>query len=206
MLDWLENVLGDYGYPLVFLAVLLNNLGVPVPGDSFLLAAGWLCAEGYFPFGGMVAVGTAACFLGGTAGYEMGRRVGRKMLRRSRWFRLKPERFDRMDRFFKKYGAKAVFFARFVALVHPVTGLLAGMGRIPRRPFLFYNLAGSAAYALIYVSAGYLFGDSWNLLAHWAGRAAVYTLAAVLALVLFNFLLRQPLGLFWERLSRKGSK
>lgn len=199
MPEWVEVLLNNYGYPVIFLGVFLNNIGLPVPGDTLLLGAGWLCADGVFSLSWVITLGAFSCFLGGTLGYWMGRKAGPRFLLKSRWFRLKPERIDWMERFLKKHGAKAVFFARFVALVHPVTGLLAGMGRMPWRPFLFYNLAGSVAYAFCYASAGYFFGGSWDLLEGWAGKAAVYSLTSLLLFAVIVFFLRRPVSLFLER-------
>lgn len=199
MPDWVETLLANYGYPVILAVVLLNNIGIPAPGDTLLLGAGWLCADGVFSLGWVITWGAFACFLGGTLGYWMGRRAGRRMLLKSRWFRLKPERIEWMERFLKKHGAKAVFFARFVALVHPVTGLLAGMGKMPFRPFLFFNFVGSVAYAFCYTSAGYFFGGSWDLLEGWAGKAAVYSLASLLLFAFLVYFLRRPASLFLER-------
>ena len=206
MPDWLEDLLGLYGYPILFLAVFLNNAGIPIPGDTVLLGSGFLAEEGLFSLGWVIFIATLACFSGGCLGYWVGRRLGRKLILRSRWLRNSPERVEQMERFFKKHGPKAIFFARFVALVHPVTGLLAGMGKIPLRAFLFYNLAGSAAYAACYACAGYFFGDSWDLLKGWLGKAALYALGLVLLLILLTFLFRQPFQLLWARFSGKGRK
>jgi len=189
--DWLQQLFNDYGYYLVFAGVFLNNLGLPIPGDTLLLGAGFLAEDGPFDLVPTIAVGTAACFLGGTCGYGLGRRLGRKFLRRLKWIPLTPEREKQLDRFFRKHGAKAVFFARFVALAHPVTGLLTGMGKTPFKPFLVYNLAGSLVYALVYTLLGYFFGASWNVLKEWAGRTALYALVIVLVLAFLTVLLRR---------------
>jgi len=203
MPDWLFSLLNDYGYLILFLVVFLNNAGIPLPGDTFLLAAGALSEGGLLAPHWTVAAGAAACFLGGTLGYEVGRRMGRRLLTHPRWFRLGPDKMDRIDRFFQRYGPKAVFFARFVALVHPVTGILAGVGGIPRRIFMVYNLAGSVAYSLCYTFLGYFFGESWDWLKAWLGKTAVYFLALLLVLVLLTTVLRRPLSGLLERFSNK---
>jgi membrane protein DedA with SNARE-associated domain len=78
-----------------------------------------------------------------------------------------------------------------VALVHPVTGLFAGVGRMRPLPFLFFNLLGSAAYALLYASLGYFFGESWDLIKEWMGRAGVLSLAGLLILAGLAYLIRR---------------
>ncbi len=203
MPDWLQTLLENYGYLAVFIAVFLNNVGIPLPGDTFLLGAGFLSEDGMFSPGILIVLGASACFLGGTFGYIVGRKLGRKMLLRSRWVTLNPKQIEQVEGFFKRYGARAVFFSRFVALAHPLTGLLAGMGKTPFRPFLFYNFLGSVAYALCYTYLGYFFGASWEILKNWMGRAGLVSLVLVLAFALATFLLRRPVALVFNRLFKK---
>src|ERR1035438_10519189 len=100
----------------------------------------------------MVA-GTAACFLGGSCAFWLGRRLGLSGLERIHWLHLTPERLKWPERFFKHHGAKAVFISRFIALFPPVAAnLLAGIAKMPWRIYLFYNLLGSAAYTTSYRS------------------------------------------------------
>ena len=203
MPDWLQSLLEQYGYLAVFLAVLFNNIGIPLPGDTFLLGAGFLAADEMFSPRILVILGSSACFLGGTLGYAAGRMLGRKILLHSRWYTLNPERIGKVENFFKKYGARAVFFSRFVALAHPLTGLLAGMGKTPFRPFLFYNFLGSVAYALTYTWLGYFFGASWEILKGWMGRAGLISLVLLLGFALATFLLRRPAALIFNRHFKK---
>src|ERR1039457_4707297 len=103
MPDWLSTSLENYGYLAVFLAVFFNNIGIPLPGDTFLLGAGFLSEDGMFSPWLLVLLGASACFLGGTFGYVAGRKLGRKILLRSRWVTLNPERIGKVEDFFKKY-------------------------------------------------------------------------------------------------------
>ncbi len=191
MPGWLQSLISEHGYWVVLGTVFLNNLGFPIPGDSTLLGAGFFAQKGVLSFGGVVAAGTAACFMGGNAGYGLGRWWGRRLLKKISWLRMTPERISRIEHYFGKYGAKAVFFARFVALLHPVTGLLSGVWRTPFRPFLFYNLAGSASYAFLFTLAGYYLGKKLESLKAWASPAILYLfLIAGGLLVLWWFLRR----------------
>jgi len=188
LFQFFQSLLAHDGYWVLFTVLFLNNIGLPLPGDTMLLGGGFLVGRGVFSFGAVAAFGTAACFLGSCGAYWFGCRYGRLLLNKIKWFGDHPGRVEQMDRFFQKYGPKVVFFARFVALLHPVTGLLAGIWKTPFRPFLFYNLAGSAAYAVIYTLAGYFFGQRWEIFKSWIGPVAFYILliaAALLVLVLF---------------------
>jgi membrane protein DedA with SNARE-associated domain len=139
LFHWLQSLLAHDGYGVLFTVLFLNNIGLPLPGDTMLLGGGFLVGRGVFSFWAVVSMGTAACFLGSSGAYWFGLRFGRQFLEKIRWFRAHPQRVGQMDRFFEKFGPKVVFFARFVALLHPVTGLLAGVWKTPLRPFLFGN-------------------------------------------------------------------
>lgn len=185
-LDWLQSFLAHHGYEAVFLVLFLNNTGLPVPGNTFLMGAGLLVGTGSLSLWPTAAVATAACFLGTDCGYWLGRRYGRPLLERMHWFRHTHERFRHMEHFFKRYGSKGVFFARFISLLHPVIGILAGMGRTPGRPFLFYNLAGSALYCLLYILAGAYFGTRWGLHPLWWFHTALFLLFLIAAFIILK--------------------
>ena len=197
LLNWLRSIPAYEGYGAVFLALFVNNIGIPFPGTTLLLAAGLLAGKGFFSLWGMVAIGTAACFLGSNCGYWLGRRYGLPLLRKIHWLRLTHRRVMHLERFFKRYGPLGVFFARFVALLHPFIGIMAGVGRTPTRPFLFYNLAGSAAYALVYTLAGDLFGTKWGLHQIWAAYFAGYVFLLVLVVCLLVFFWRHSIHNFF---------
>jgi membrane protein DedA with SNARE-associated domain len=194
------------GYLVVFIVVFLNNIGIPVPGDTILLGGGFLVGKGMLSLWAVVVIGTSACFLGSSGAYWFGLRFGRRFLKKIKWFRGNPGSVEKMDHFFEKYGPKVVFFARFVALLHPVTGLLAGTWKTPLCPFIFYNLAGSAAYTLIYTSAGYFFGQKWEIFKSWIGPVAFYAFLIAAALLILFLFLRHSIRSFFDSFSAKRSK
>lgn len=213
MVHWLQSLLIDYGYWVIGLVVFLNNLGLPVPGDTILLAAGFFSAKGNLILWAAWLCGTVGCFMGANGGYWIGLRFGHPLLLKMNWAKMSPERLDRIEHFFAKYGAKAVFLARFVALLHPVTGLLAGTGKTPWKPFLFYNLLGSAAYACVYVLGGYYFGERWGLVRVWIVDVLLYLLlmigiliVAFLGLLLWRFLRDQYAEPMIKSFKKKGRK
>lgn len=146
MLHWLHELLPHiphYGYVLVFIVAFLNNLGVPLPGETILLGAGFVLGKTADSLWPPVAAGTAACFLGGICAFWLGRRLGHGGLEKIRWLHLTPERMKWPEQFFKRHGAKTVFIARFIFLFPPVVvNLLAGMSKMQWRSFLFYDLTG----------------------------------------------------------------
>jgi membrane protein DedA with SNARE-associated domain len=210
MLHWLHSLLPHiphYGYVLVFLVVFLNNLGVPLPGETILLGAGFILGKAADSLWQPMAAGTAASFLGGICAFGLGRRLGHGGLEKIHWLHLTRERLKWPEGFFKRHGAKAVFIARFIALFPPVAAnLLAGMTKMRWRVFLFYNLTGSAAYAASYILLGYFFGKKWKLLQAWLGPTALYLILAGIALVVLGVIFRHSLSGLWARLLSKKRK
>ena len=151
MLHWLHDLLPHiphYGYVLVFIVAFLNNLGLPLPGETILLGAGFVLGKTADSLWPPVVAGATACFLGGICAFCFGRRLGRGSLEKIRWLHRTPARMKWPEQFFKRHGAKTVFIARFIFLFPPVVvNLLAGLSKMSWRTFLFYNLTGSAAYS-----------------------------------------------------------
>ena len=135
MFDWLRSVLPympHYGYALVFIVVFLNNIGLPLPGETILLGAGFILGKTACTLWPPLVAATVACFLGGICSFWMGRRLGQSGLEKIHWLHLTPKRLEWPERFFKRHGAKAVFIARFIALFPPVAAnLLAGTAKMP---------------------------------------------------------------------------
>ena len=180
MLHWLQSLPGSDDYGAILIVLFFNNLGLPLPGNTLLLGAGFLVGSGVLSFWGTFATAATATFLGTTCSYWIGLRYGRHLLTKIKWLRLTHERLRHMEHFFKRYGSKGVFFARFVTLLHPVIGILAGLGKTPSGSFLFYNLIGSSAYAFLYLRAGAYFGRRWGFVKVWG----FHTLFLILILVI----------------------
>ena len=185
MPEWLRLALSQYGYAIVFLGVLLENAGVPVPGETILLAAGFLAHQGLFSLPWVIALAVAAAMLGDNAGYWVGHRAGRPLVERyGPLVGLTPARLAVLDTFFTRHGAKTVFLARFVTGVRVFAAVFAGISGMPWRSFLLYNAAGALTWATAVALVGHLFGQSWGLLHRWAGRAGLFAVAAVVAVAL----------------------
>jgi membrane protein DedA with SNARE-associated domain len=208
MLHWLHSLLPHiphYGYVLVFIVAFLNNLGVPLPGETILLGAGFALGKTADSLWQPMMAGTAACFLGGICAFLAGRRLGHSGLGKIHWLHLTPDRMKWPERLFKRHGDKTVFIARFIFLFPPVVvNLLAGMSTMPWRSFLFYDLTGSAAYATTYTLIGYFFGKKWKLIEAWLGPTALYLILAGIALIVLDVIFRKSISEFLARLFSKN--
>jgi membrane protein DedA with SNARE-associated domain len=194
---WLEYLLANYGYGAIFTVLFLNNVGLPVPGNTLLLGAGFLVGRNSLSLWAVVATATVACFMGTNCGYWLGRRYGLTLVKKIRWLRLTHQRVYYLEHFFKRYGPKGVFFARFLSLLHPFIGLLAGLGKTPGRAFLFYNLAGSVVYSVLFTLAGDYLGQRWGFFKIWMLHTGLFILILVIVILLLSLFLRHSIHIFF---------
>lgn len=155
-----EALIQTVGYPLVFLLIMGESAGVPLPGETaVLVAAGAAGAGKGFNVWLVFAFAAAGAIAGGIIGYWIGRRGGRALLERfsrRRWF--KKDHIEKVEKFFARHGGKAVFFGRSVSYVRMLTALMAGVSRMYFPRFLFYNAIGSITWAAVVSFVGYKFG------------------------------------------------
>jgi membrane protein DedA with SNARE-associated domain len=183
----------------------LNNLGLPLPGETILLGAGFVLGKTADSLWQPMVAGTLACFLGGTCAFSFGRRLELGRLEKIHWLHLTPKRMKWPGQFFKRHGARTVFLARFIFLFPPVfANLLAGISKMPWRTFLFYSFTGSAAYSIVYILIGYFFGRKWKQLEAWLGPTALYLILAAIALAVLGIIFRHAIAGYWT--SRAGGK
>jgi membrane-associated protein len=178
-----------YGYPILFLGVLLENAGVPVPGETAVLVAGFLASPAggeRFSLGWVIALTFGAAVLGDNFGFWLGRRLARPRLQRGRAFLvLTPQALRKTEGFFARYGILTVFVARFITGLRVVAALAAGTAGMPWSHFFFANAGGALVWATTISFLGYFFGRSWQLLDHWLGWGTWIILGcAILVLVL----------------------
>src|ERR687890_1367613 len=186
--DQILSLIAQYGYLLVFLGVMLESVGVPLPGETILIAAGVIVQQGRLDLGDAIIFGILGAVVGDQIGYWVGREGGRLfVLRWGRYVLVTPERLARAERFFARHGGKAVFLARFVAGLRVFGALAAGISRMRWRTFFLYNALGGMLWATAAVTVGYLLGGSLDLVERWAGDASLLLLGLVILGLAFYF-------------------
>lgn len=166
VLDLLRNAVVQYGYWAVGGTLLLENAGIPLPGETILLLASFLAySERDLRLPWIIVVATIAATLGDNLGFAIGYHGGRALLvRYQSLFRIQNSTLARGENLFSRYGAPTVFFARFVAGMRIITGPLAGVLRMSWRKFLLFNFLGALLWVSVISSAGYFFGRHWGRL------------------------------------------
>jgi membrane protein DedA with SNARE-associated domain len=155
----IQALVSQWGYLGILVFVLLGNFGLPVPEETVLWVAGYLVWQGGFQLPLVLLVGILSAVAGDSLGYWIGRRYGQPVVARyGLWARLTPPRLETMRCFVQRYGAVAVFLARFVIGLRFLAGPLAGSLGLPWRSFLIANLLGALVYVPIMVWMGYAVG------------------------------------------------
>jgi membrane protein DedA with SNARE-associated domain len=148
-----------HGLILLFALVAVESAGVPLPGETALIAASILAERGHYTLVAVIAVAATAAIVGDNAGYWIGRKGGRALLGRTPVVRDYFERaLPPSERFFRRHGAKTVFLGRFVAILRVTAAWLAGISHMPWWRFLFWNAAGGIAWATLVGVVAYMFG------------------------------------------------
>ena len=184
MPEWLVDLFARYGYAVVFVGVFLENTGLPVPGETALLAGAALAHFGRLALAWVVVTAVGAAILGDNLGFLIGRRYGRGLIERyGAHVGLTRARLDEFDRFFLRHGGRTIFIARFITGLRVFGALLAGASGLRWPIFLFYNAAGAVAWSMAIAAAGSSLAYSWETLERWIGRSGLIGLAVVAALV-----------------------
>jgi membrane protein DedA with SNARE-associated domain len=176
-----------HGLPLLFVVVMLESFGLPLPGETALIFFGVLASQGHYDVVEVIAVAAAAAIIGDSLGYWLiGRLGGRALFRRNRWLRRWSDSvLPRAERIMERHGGKTVFFGRFIAILRFTAAWLAGLGRMPWGRFLLWNGAGGIVWA-----------TAVGLVSYYGGKAAadaithygVYAAAGIVLAVLLGWL------------------
>ena len=153
----------QHGLPLLFVVVMLESFGIPLPGETALIFFGVLASQGNYSIASVIAVAAAAAIIGDNLGYWLiGRLGGRALFQRNRWLkRWSDTLLPRAESVMRRHGGKTVFFGRFIAILRFTAAWVAGLGRMPWWRFLFWNAAG-----------GIIWATAVGLVAFYGGKAA----------------------------------
>lgn len=183
----LQPLLEHYGYLAVGGFVLLEDFGVPVPGEALLIAAAVFAGSGHMNIAVVILVAVLGAIIGDNIGFVVGHFGGRPLVERfGRYVFLTPERLDHAEQFFNDHGGKVVTIARFIEGLRQLNGLLAGIVGMHWAKFLGFNALGAVLWVCTWAGIGYLAGE--NIVEiyaaferyKWYGIAAIVVVAAIL--------------------------
>ena len=200
-LNALSGPLNHYGYWAILALVTLEDFGIPVPGETILIAAAIYAGHQQLNVVAVGVVGFAAAIIGDNIGFAIGHFGGRALaLRWGRYVGLTEERLTKAERFFERHGGKIIVVARFIEGLRQANGIIAGITGMHWRRFLGFNALGAALWVGTWVSLGYLAGNHINPIYHYITEYSLYVLIAVVVAIV-AFIIRHVL----RRRRRAGS-
>jgi membrane protein DedA with SNARE-associated domain len=191
-LQLLEGWCRDYGYPVLCAGVLLENAGIPVPGETAVLVAGFLASEAggrLFSLPMVMVLTVTAAVLGDNLGFWLGRRFARPRLQAGRHFLFLNQRTLLVaEGYFQRYGGWTIFFARFITGLRVVGALAAGTAGMAWPRFLVANAAGALVWAVSISLLGFCFGHYLPLLEQGLSRGGLIALGCLIVVLAWAYL------------------
>jgi len=184
---WIHGLIHTYGLWVVFALIMLESMGVPVPGETALITAALYAGSTHrIDIVSVVLVAATAAIIGDNIGYVIGRSIGVRLVARyGRYVRLDEPRLKVGQYLFLRHGGKIVFFGRFVAFLRTYAALLAGMNRMSWPHFLLMNALGGICWATLFGGGAYLFGAQVKRV---TGPASLLLLLAAIGLTAVGIL------------------
>ena len=191
LLDYFSQIflsfIASWGYVAVAVLMAAENACIPIPSELILGFAGYLVFAGHMSFEGALAAGMVGGLLGSIFAYEVGARGGRAFVEKyGKYFLIKKSHVDIAQRWFDRYGLKAVFFSRMLPVVRTFISLPAGFARVDTKRFFVYTIAGSLPWTAAILYAGMVLGESWTLLMEYGHEASI--IFVVLSLIVIAVL------------------
>ena len=194
----LQEVIGRWGYLVIFAAMLLENAGLPLPGETVTLLGGYAAGSGQLNILGVMGAAVGGAVLGDNIGYWVGRRLGWGLiLKVGRWLGQSPAQLEKLRDQFLRHAGKSVLLGRFVAVLRVVAGPMAGAVGMPYPKFLLCNVVGATLWATTMVSLAWL-GGRWIPVERMVKGVVEFGLGA-LVLVALIVLLPRLLSRFEQR-------
>lgn len=185
------------GYVGIFITIFAESgffLGFFLPGDSLLFTLGVLASTGRFNIFILVFLAVAGAILGDSFGYWVGHRLGPKLFNRPDSLLFKRDYVTRTENFYARHGRKTIILARFVPIVRTFAPIMAGVGRMPYRQFLTYNVMGGSIWAGGLLSLGFCLGRIFPPVEHYLTYIIVVIIFLSIIPIILEIIRSKPLN------------
>lgn len=166
LVNWVTEVIGSYGVWAVFILMVLESACIPVPSEAIMLFGGFLAGQGKTTLFAVIVAGVAGNVVGSWIAYWVGLKKGRDWALQWHWLHITPERLDKADRWFERYGSWAVLIARMLPIIRTFISFPAGVSRMPFWRFTILTVIGCIPWVTLLAWLGLLVGDNWEAVQH----------------------------------------
>ena len=193
--SYITNFISSVGYGGVFILMALESAALPVPSEVIMSFAGYLAYQGVFDLVVVSVIGSLGCMAGSIASYYVGLKGGRPFLDKyGKYFFLNHEHLDLAEKWFIKYGDKAVFFSRLLPVLRTFISLPAGIGKYSFKKLVIFSFVGSLPWCFALAYIGFRLGKHWkNIIAFFNGLDIFIVIAIIFAFIYF-----------WKKKNRKA--
>lgn len=182
LVEYITAIMAGGGYGVILLLMALESMVAPVPSEAVMPFAGFLIEEGRFSFTGVIAWSTAGSIIGSLISYYMGSWGGGPFVRRfGRYLLLDESHLDTTERFFAKYGDKAIFICRFIPVVRHLISIPAGIGKMNIVKFSVYTIIGAGLWNSFLAYVGYVLKENWTVVRSYSEIVDMIVVAGLLA-------------------------
>ena len=183
--EWIISVVEAFGYPGIFLLMVVEGILTPIPSEFIMPFAGYLAYQGQFNLALVVLVGTVGAAIGNYVAYHIGARIGRPLIARyGRWIGLGEDELRWAEDWFARWGDLGILLGHAVPGIRSFISFPAGIGRMRIRNFVILSTIGAAIWNSVLVVAGFYLVDRWRVLAQTTDSVDVYVAVAGVAVML----------------------
>jgi len=163
--QFVVHIIGVLGYPGIFLLMLVESCGIPMPSEVIMPFSGFLVADGRMLFWVIVAMGTLGNLVGSLLAYWIGYKGGRPLIEKyGKYILISKHDLDLADKWFKKYGDLTVFFGRLLPVIRTYISFPAGISKMDIKRFSIYTTLGALPWTALFAWLGVKMGGNWELI------------------------------------------
>lgn len=186
------HLIGTYGYGVLFVLVAVESLGIPLPGETALVTAAAVAANGHLDVWWVYGIGAVAAIVGDNSGYWLGRTGGLQLVERyGHHVGLNESKLATVRRFYERHGSKTVLIGRFIAILRSWAAVLAGVMRMSYPRFIAFNASGCILWTSVFTALGYLFGRNLPLVEKYIREVGIAVAVLVVIAGAFFYIKRK---------------
>lgn len=186
LISYITHFISIGGYPSIVLLMALESMIAPIPSEAVMPFVGFLVSSGKFNFWTAIFFSTLGSIIGSLISYYMGAYGGRLVVEKwGKYLLLNKHHLDITEKFFNKYGEKAIFASRFIPVVRHFISIPAGVGRMKIGKFVLYTIVGAGLWNAFLTYVGLQMGDNWTKLGNYTKYGDMIIIAAIIITIAY---------------------